>query len=133
MALFFILFFSYFKTILNKHIFFPFKKMTIESLNKLKTISDFIDFNIYTNIKFGTPPKNIAHFILRSNSFFSFRTLDLQSHETSEYKNIEKTILESLNNYFTIKSSSSFEIIDNEFGIYSDIYYLNDITGKEKE
>ena len=132
MALFFILFFSYFKTILNKHVFFPFKKMTIESLNKSKTISDFIDFNIYTNIKLGTPPKNIAHFILRSNSFFSFRTLDLQSHEISEYKNIEKTILESLNNYYTIKSSSSFEIIDNEFGIYSDIYYLNDITGKEK-
>ena len=40
-----------------KNLVFPFKKLTIEYLNEIKTISDFINFNIYTNISMGTLKK----------------------------------------------------------------------------
>ena len=47
----------------NNNLVFPFKKITIESLNETKTISDFIQFNLYTVIQMGSPKKNVAHFI----------------------------------------------------------------------
>ena len=70
--MFFILLISFFHLLQNKNIFLPFKKMTIEYLNETKTISDFINYNIYTNISMGTPQKDVAHFIVQSNLLFYY-------------------------------------------------------------
>ena len=56
--------------IYGQSLVFPFKKLTIEYLQASKSISDFIDFNIYTNISMGTPPKSVGHFITNSDQMF---------------------------------------------------------------
>ena len=68
-------FIIYFQSIQTENLFFPFKKLTIEYLNKTKIISDFINFNIYTNISIGTPKKPVAHFITSNSQSFSYDTM----------------------------------------------------------
>ena len=126
-----IIFLSYFTTTQNKNIFLPFKKLTIEFFNESKTIADYIDFNIYTNITMGTPPKKVAHFILKSNYLFTYDTLHLQYHGSSDYNKIQEEIKNSLDIFYYTKNSSSIETINDYFNTYSDILYFNDVTGKE--
>ena len=67
-----ILFIIYLNYAEQKNIALPFKKLTIEYFEETKSISDFINFNIYSNISMGTPQKNVAHFICMSNRFFYY-------------------------------------------------------------
>ena len=53
--LYIIIFISSLSIFQTKNIILPFKKMTVETFRETKTISDFLDFNIYTNITMGTP------------------------------------------------------------------------------
>ena len=129
--LYIFLLFSYFQISYNKHAFFPFKKMTIEYFNESRTIADFIDFNIYSEVKVGTPAKPIAFFIVKGNLLFSFRDIVLQGHETAEYKEIERRIVELLDIFYNSSESTSFDQIDEYYGVYSDIFYFKDITEKE--
>ena len=69
----------------SKNILFPFKKLTIEYLNKTKSISDFVHYNIYTNIEMGTPKKSVAHFITRGNVLFFYNYLFLHSYSSKEF------------------------------------------------
>ena len=80
-----------------KNLFFPFKKLTIEYLNKTKSISDFIDFNIYTNISMGTPRKKVAHFITNGDQLFYYNNLRLHSHSSKEFDEIQNKIEYSIN------------------------------------
>ena len=120
----FFLFFIYFQLILAKNVVFPFKKLTIEYLNETKTISDFIDFNIYSNISMGSPRKKVGHFIKKRGQTFYYDNLQLHYHSSSEYDNIQKEIENKINIYYFSANSSTFEEIDDWYGIYSDIYYL---------
>ena len=76
-----ILFILYLNYIELKNIPLHFKKLTIEYLNETKSIYDFIDFEIYTNISMGTPKKNVAHFIYKSNRqfYYNYCTIVLKS------------------------------------------------------
>ena len=116
----------------SKNLFFPFKKLTIEYLNESKSISDFISFNIYTNVSMGTPPKKVAHFILQSNQFFSYRAMKLHYHSSSDFDKIEEEIRKALDIFYITKNSSTFKEIDDYFGLYSDILTFNDLKGEEK-
>ena len=127
-----IAFFIYFELIKSKNLIFPFKKLTIEYLNKMKTISDFINFNIYANVTMGTPKKTVALFITKSPNTFYFNDIKLQYRDIKEYDEIQKDIENSINLYYTPKNSSSFKEINNFYGIYSDIFYLSDLNKKEK-
>ena len=64
-----IIFLIFFKIFHFKNLLFPFKKLTIEYLNKTKSISDFVHYNIYTNIEMGTP-KNQLHISLPEEMFY---------------------------------------------------------------
>ena len=127
----FIFFFSFFQVFQNKNIFLPFKKMTIEYLNESKSIADFIDFNIYTNISIGSPRKNVANFILKSNSLFYYANFLIQYHSTPEYNQIQEEIKNSIDIFYVILNSSSYVKVDDYASIGSDLFYFNDITGKE--
>ena len=128
-----IIFLIFFEIFHLKNLFFPFKKLTIESLNKTKSISDFINFNIYTNISMGTPKKPVAHFITNTDQLFHYNDLRLHSHSSKEYNEIQNKIENSMNIYYTPKKSTSFKSIDIFFHIYSDEYILYDSNNTEKK
>ena len=130
-ALFLLL--TYLELLQSKNILFPLKKLTIEYLNKTKGISDFIHYNIYTNIIMGTPKKSVAHFITISNVLFNYRTLYIHSRSGEEFSKIQDKIENSINIYYIPDNSTSFETIDKSYQVYSDLYYLYDFNNKEKQ
>ena len=128
-----IIFLIFFKIFHFKNLLFPFKKLTIEYLNKTKSISDFIDFNIYTNISMGTPKRSVAHFITDNDQLFYYNDLRLHSHSSKEYNEIQNKIENSINIYYTPDNSSSFQTIDRYYQIFSDEYILYDSNNTEKK
>ena len=116
-----------------KNIFFPFKKMTVEYFKETKTISDFIDFNIYTLITIGTPKKSVAHFITKSGTLFSFTKLKICYHSTPDYDLVKDKIEKYINIFYNTSESSSIEEIDSYSGIHSDVFYLSDLNAKENK
>ena len=112
---------------------FPFKKLTIESLNETKTISDFIQFNVYTEISMGNPKKNVAHFIVDNEGLIEFSRLALHYTGKSEYDKIQKNIENSYNIFYRSNDSSSFKTLNVEYGIHSEIFYLYDLNNYEKK
>ena len=129
--LFFILFVIYISETLNKNLVFPFKKLTVEFFNETKSISDFIDFNIYANISIGTPSQIVAQFILNSNRPFSLARMSLQGHESPEFINIEKQIENTLDIFYNYENSSTFKVIDNYYQVYADIFNFKDLNNNE--
>ena len=127
------LFILYLELFQSKNLIFPFKKITIEYFNKTKTISDFIYFNLYTNITMGTPKKTVAHFITMNSNTFYFYEFKLHFRGLKEYDDIQNKIENSLSLYYLTKDSSSFNEINNYYGIYSDLFYLYDLNQKEKK
>ena len=126
-----ILFITYLNYYEQKNIQLPFKKLTIQYLNETKTINDFIDFDIYTNISMGTPKKNVAHFIYKTNKMFYYNYFGLP-HTKNEYLDkIEKEIENSLDIFYNIYNSSTFEKVDSSSNIYSDIFHFYDLKRTE--
>ena len=130
--LFLFLLYIYLQIIQNKNLVFPFKKSTIEYLNETKTISDFIQFNIYADIIMGTPKKQVAHFICRNHGTFYYSTFQIQYHGDLVYNTIQKKIENSLNIYYKTDDSSSYVELDDYYGVYSDYFYLYDLDKREK-
>ena len=133
MLIFILLLFTFLDLFQTKNLCFPFKKLTIEYLNKTKTISDFIDFNIYSNISMGTPKKSVAHFITKDNQLFYYNKLRLHSYYKEEFDTIQNKIENSINIYYTPIDSSSFEEIDRYYQIFSEEYLLYDLNKTEKK
>ena len=129
--LFFILFVIYISETLNKNLVFPFKKLTVEFFNETKSISDFIDFNIYANISIGTPSQIVAQFILNSNRPFSLARMSLQGHGSASFINIEKQIENTLDIFYNYENSSTFKVIDNYYQVYADIFNFKDLNNNE--
>ena len=129
--LFFILFVIYISETLNKNLVFPFKKLTVEFFNETKSISDFIDFNIYANISIGTPSQIVAQFILNSNRPFSLARMSLQGHGSASFINIEKQIENTLDIFYNYEKSSTYKVIDNYYQVYADIFTFKDLNNNE--
>ena len=127
-----ILFIIYLNYAEQKNIVFPFKKLTIEYFEETKSISDFINFNIYSNISMGTPQKNVAHFICMSNRFFYYDKFRIQHTKSPDLDKIEKEIENSLDIFYNIHNSSTFVIIDSSLKFSSEIYHFYDLKQTEK-
>ena len=128
-----VLFLVYFSLFKAKNIVLPFKKLTIEYFNETKSISDFVDFNIYTNISMGTPQKEVAHFIMKSNKLFFYGPFEIHRHyKSSEFNDIENEIKNSFDNFYNIHNSSSVETINSLYNLYSDIFYFYDLDKNKK-
>ena len=109
-----------------KSVLFPFKKLTIEYLNKTKTISDFIEYNIYTNISMGTPIQKVSFFILKSDKVFSIGEMKL----SKENYYIQKEIENVLDIFYAPMNSTSLEELDPYNWKFSDIFYFKDLNDK---
>ena len=127
-----ILFIIYLNYTEQKNIALPFKKLTIEYFEETKSISDFINFNIYSNISMGTPQKNVAHFICMSNRFFCYDKFRIQHTKSPDLDKIEKEIENSLDIFYNIHNSSTFVIIDSSLKFSSEIYHFYDLKQTEK-
>ena len=127
-----ILFIIYLNYAEQKNIALPFKKLTIKYFEETKSISDFINFNIYTNISMGTPQKNVAHFICMSNRFFYYDKFRIQHTKSPDLDKIEKEIENSLDIFYNIHNSSTFVIIDSSLKFCSEIYHFYDLKQTEK-
>ena len=129
--LFIFIFFSFFQIFKNKNIVLPFKKMTIEYLNESKSIADFIDFNIYTNVTMESARRKVAHFIVKVNSLFYYGLFVLHYHGSQDYDKTQEKIKNSLDLFYVPENSSSSVNVDEYLEIYSDLFYFKDIKGKE--
>ena len=109
-----------------KSVLFPFKKLTIEYLNKTKTISDFIEYNIYTNISMGTPIQKVSFFILKSDKVFSIGEMKL----SKENYYIQKEIENVLDIFYAPMNSTSLEELDPYNWKFADIFYFKDLNDK---
>ena len=127
-----ILFITYLNYIEQKNIPLHFKKLTIEYLNETKSIYDFINFDIYTNISMGTPKKNVAHFIYKSNRMFYYNYFKLPHTKTDYLDKTEKEIENSLDIFYNVYNSSTFEKVESSSNTYSDIFYFYDLKQTEK-
>ena len=111
---------------------FPFKKLTIEYLDQKKTINDFLNYAIYTNITMGTPPRTVAHFFLDGKQdTFSYGYMQIQYHGTTEFNEKEKKIENALKLFYNYTNSSTYKSEDKYYNIYSDYYFLYDLNGTE--
>ena len=119
------------QSLLSKTLVFPFKKLTIEYLITTKSISDFINFHIYTNISIGTPKKSVAHFITSIGQSFSYDTMHLHYRGGKVNNIMQKEIEKSLDIFYFPENSSTFEQNDINENLYSDIYYFYNLNEDE--
>ena len=103
-----------------KSIILPFKKFSIENINKNKTINDLILFHIYTNITMGTPTQTVAHFIELDDFSFTYQekliSRDDKKYSRRDYFNLQ-------NFWFERRKSSSYNL-DVDEQLSSDTYYF---------
>ena len=80
----------------------------------------------------GTPKKNVAHFIKNNDNSFYYDTLQLHYTGRQDYNQIQKEIENSVSFYYFANDSSSYEVKDDYFGLFSDSYIFYDLNQKEK-
>ena len=100
------LFILYLELFQSKYLIFPFKKIT--------------------------PKKTVAHFITMNSNTFYFYEFKLHFRGLKGYDDIQNKIENSLGLYYSTKDSSTFNEVNNFYGIYSDLFYLYDLNQKEK-
>ena len=112
--------FTFFLFCQQKNIILPFKKFSVENLNKNKTVNDLIIFHIYTNITMGTPTQNVAHFIELDDFSFMYQE---QYISRNDKKYSRKDYFELKDFWFDRRKSTSY-FLDVDEQICSDIYYF---------
>jgi hypothetical protein len=117
------LLFIYFFLCQSKSIILPFKKFSVENLNKNKTINDLILFHIYTNISMGTPTQTVAHFIELDEFSFMYQEKYLSRND----KIYSKKDYFNLQNFWFDRRKSKSYILDTDEQICSDIYYFENL------
>jgi len=123
-----ILFYNYY----GKNIVLPFKKISIEDYNdKGRTINDLLSFIIYTNITMGTPPQPVAHIIEQKQDIFLYKKIELSYNSEKYDKNLEQKIINSTNFWYKTDNSSTFNLIDGYYMIYSDIFYFQNLDNNQ--
>ena len=81
-------------------------------------IDDFINYDIYTELKVGTPPQKVTHFIIPNDRIFQFKKKDVNYNKNKFNDSVEK-YLKNLFFLFDSDKSSSFE------GYFSDNFILD--------
>ncbi len=125
---FIILFNNYY----GKNIVLPLKKLSIENFNgKGRTINDLLSFLIFTNITMGTPPKPCAHIIEQKQDIFLYKSIELSYNSKKYDKDLEQKIINTTNFWYISENSTSFNLIDGYYMIYSDIFYFQNLNNNQ--
>ena len=125
---FIILFYNYY----GKNIVLPIKKISIENFNgKGRTINDLLSFFIYTNITMGTPPHPCAHIIEQKQDIFLYKKIELSYNSKKYDKDLEQKIINTTNFWYITDNSTTFNLIDGYYMIYSDIFYFQNLNNNQ--
>ena len=120
-----LLFINIFFLYKSKNIVLPFNKISIEDYNGRKTIDDYINYYIYTNISMGTPIQIVSHFIFQDEYYFNFKKRQLS------YNYIKSSIFlnkENLSSFWFDNNKSSTSIINDDEEVFSDVYYFDTLN-----
>ena len=100
-------------------------KVTFEYLLDENKIDDFINYDIYTEIKVGTPLQKVTHFIIPNDRIFQFKNLEINYNINKFNNSISKFLNIQLFSFDSDKSSSYH-------GSFSD-NFIFDINDKEEK
>ena len=109
----------------SKIIILKINKVSFQDIVGENKIDDFINYDIYTKIKVGTPPQKVTHFIVPNDKIFQFKNLDI-NYNTHKFNNSIKQFLDSQLFLFDSYKSSSFK------SSFSD-NFIFDINDKEEK
>lgn len=113
------------------NIVLPFRKLTIGNFNGLKSVDDFITYNIYGNISVGTPPQTVAHFIDPTQNSFNYQRR-LVTYGNNKFKPFIPQYDNLTNFWFDELKSSTFKKNDTTNFCW-DVYYFNNLKNEEKK
>ena len=109
----------------SKSIKLKINKVTFQYLLGENKIDDFINYDIYTEIKVGTPPQKVTHFINPNDRIFQFKNLEINYNINKFNNSISKFLNSQLFSFDSDKSSSYH-------GSFSD-NFIFDINDKEEK
>ena len=109
----------------SKIIILKINKVSFQDIVGENKIDDFINYDIYTEIKVGTPPQKVTHFIVPNDKIFQFKNLDI-NYNTHKFNNSIKQFLDNQLFLFNSYKSTSYK------GSFSD-NFIFDINDKEEK
>ena len=119
----------------SKNIILNINRVSFQDFIGEKKIDDFINYDIYTEIKVGTPPQKVTHFIIPNDRIFQFKKIEINYNNnkfnTSITKFFEKKFFlfnSDKSSTYTGSFSDNFIFNDNGNEIYNlnfTIYYNN--------
>ena len=119
----------------SKNIILNINRVSFQDFIGEKKIDDFINYDIYTEVKVGTPPQKVTHFIIPNDRIFQFKKIEINYNNnkfnTSITKFFEKKFFlfnSDKSSTYTGSFSDNFIFNDNGNEIYNlnfTIYYNN--------
>ena len=105
--------------IYTKNIVLNINKISFNDFIQEKKIDDYINYDIYTEIKLGTPPQLVTHFIEPHERVFQFKKIEI-NYNKNKFNNSVINFFE--NKFYYFNSSKSITYIDS----FSDNFIFNE-------
>ena len=105
--------------IYSKNIALNINKISFNDFIQEKKIDDYINYDIYTEIKLGTPPQLVTHFIEPHERVFQFKKIEI-NYNKNKFNNSVINFFE--NTFYYFNSSKSITYIDS----FSDNFIFNE-------
>ena len=110
-----------------KNIILNIKKLSFEKFYDIKSIDEYINYDIYTDLFIGTPPQKVTNFIEPNDSVYQFKKITLQYNNQKFNTSFISKIEESTFSLFNSNKSSSYK------GYYSDNFIFTTYENKTLE
>ena len=103
----------------SKNIILNINRVSFQDFIGEKKIDDFINYDIYTEVKVGTPPQKVTHFIIPNDRIFQFKKIEINYNNNKFNTSITK-FFEKKFFLFNSDKSSTYT------GSFSDNFIFND-------
>ena len=88
--------------IYSKNIILNINKVSFEDYIGQKLIDDYINYDIFTEIKAGTPPQKVTHFINGNDKIFQFKKIEIM-YNTNKFN---RSVIKFIDSQFYLFNSS---------------------------
>jgi len=102
----------------SKNIILNINRVSFQNFIGEKKIDDYINYDIYTEIKVGTPPQKVTHFIIPNDRIFQFKKIEI-NYNDNKFNNSVTKFFE--NQFFLFNSDKSSTYL----GYFSDNFIFN--------
>lgn len=107
----------------SKNIILNVNRVSFKDFIGEKKLDDFINYDIYTEIKVGTPPQKVTHFIEPNDKIFQFKK-KLINYNSNKFNNSIINFFENQFYLFNSSKSSTYK------GFFSDYFILDENNNK---